>query len=221
MADKAKRQQLEKKMVDDLEEFLKLAKIRVRRQLYCGYMGFADLVTDCCVYEAKVRLNSHNMKYGTGQAIIYRDYIDKEHKRLTPVVMGRIEKRTNEGVPYLAESGIAVLAWRPMKDYLFTENIGLLEGIKRDKVKELNDEILWKMAARGEKMDWPDRPNLNGVSAIELPANCPLVMRAAGNKARALENQIRFREAREQLPLNEPEPMEGLKNPQRVRYDEI
>jgi hypothetical protein len=48
MIGKARRQQIEKKILDDLEAFLKLAGVRVRRQVYCGYMGRADLVTGYC-----------------------------------------------------------------------------------------------------------------------------------------------------------------------------
>ena len=211
---KEKRRLRESNILDDLEAFLKLAKIRLRRQEYCGYMGYADLVTDCCLYEAKLTLTSNNLKAAVGQAIIYRSYIDKA---LLPVIVGGIAKWTNEAVPFIVNAGVAVLGWRPMQDNLFTSNLGLLEGIDRDQFKEINDQILWKM----DDLDWPPiTQRLRwAISAIERPMNCPLVRKAKGDVDRALIKRIAFRESRHHRPHKQPRPLAGLPNPTRIQDD--
>ncbi len=197
--------------------FSKLQEFECRRQVYCGYMGRADLVTDCCVYEAKVRLTSHNLKYGAGQAIIYRDYIDK---KLTPVVMGSITRLTNECVPYLADSGVAVLGWKPMKDYAFTTNLCLLEGLTQEEFVEFNDRTMWRLEVSGERVPGIiDEELTMGVSAIEEPINCPLYTKFRRNASSILDGQRRFREDREKIIQLYPLPMEGLPNPKRIRDD--
>jgi hypothetical protein len=151
MNGKQKRSQIEKEMLNELEAFLNLAGIRVRRPVYCGYMGYADLVTDCCVYEAKVRLTSNTLKAAVGQVTIYRNYIDRS---LSRVVLGKVTKYTGEAIPYIADEGVSVLGWRPMQDWIFTTNLALLEGIEGPRYKELMDEFVWKMENNGNRPIW-------------------------------------------------------------------
>jgi hypothetical protein len=180
-------------------------------------MGYADLVTDCCVYEAKVALTTHRLKTAVGQALLYRDYIDRK-RELGIVIVGGVADRTNEAVPYLANSGFSVLGWRPTVDILFTKNLTWLEGITPSQFKELSDQVLFRTESRGDVPLIASDLNVvwDGVSAIEHRENSPQVVAAKGNESLAIDRQMVVREKRQRLPRKEPQPLEGLPSPKRV-----
>lgn len=113
----AERELRERLLEDQVVDYFTGAGIPVRRQVYCGEAGWADVVTDDTIFELKDILSSRRvLQQALGQLFLYKRYLD--HCAKTAIICN------SSKIPRLGQivrlTGVEVYVWQGGDSFLVT-----------------------------------------------------------------------------------------------------